>query len=90
MSIPHDVNTVSSFLFGTPNQKSSLRMRLRASELQQLELELTDRSNSMAWSIFLGNPSIKNLPFPSSHPTDLGGLLIVSLMAFSKSCQGSA
>jgi hypothetical protein len=43
----------------------------------------------MAWSIFLGKPSIKNRPFPSSHPTDLGGLLIVSLMAFSKSCQGS-
>jgi hypothetical protein len=39
----------------------------------------------MAWSIFLGNPSIKNLPFPSSQPGDFGGFLTASLIAFSRS-----
>lgn len=64
---------------------SAITMSRRDTFGSSCGLILTDRSNSMAWSIFLGNPSIKNLPFPASQPGDLGGFLTASLIAFSRS-----
>lgn len=53
---------------------------------------LTDSSNLIAWSIFLGNPSIKNRPLPSCHARESGdeaskdgGELRMSRIAFSSS-----
>lgn len=49
-------------------------------------LSQTERSNSIAWSIFRGKPSIKKRPWPFVHPgEEEGGAAREARMAFSSS-----